>query len=194
MRRTRTKFAQNESGATLVEYTLVFALLMVLTFGLIEFGLIMHQYNAAEKATAYGSRFIATRGPVATGIPDCGVATTLPAGTMCSAVGGSSSWTRTCNAGAPGAGCNAAVLNELVTEMQQFAPWIEAQNVQVVLRGAGLGFVGRGAPVPMVTVRLTGMTFDFIALDDLLGLGQLAMPGFDATLVGEDMKEGPATP
>jgi hypothetical protein len=39
----------------------------------------------------------------------------------------------------------------------------------------------------MVTVRLTGMQYDFIALDDLLGFGALTMPGFDATVVGEDL-------
>jgi hypothetical protein len=102
-------------------------------------------------------------------------------------VGGSSGWTITCNAGSPSGSCQGAVLTELVARMQQFAPQIQAQNVQVELRGAGLGFVGRGAPVPMVTVRLTGMTYDFIALDDLLGFGALTMPGFDATLVGEDL-------
>jgi hypothetical protein len=79
------------------------------------------------------------------------------------------------------------VLNALVVEMRRFAPNLEAQNVQVVLRGAGLGFVGRGSPVPMVTVRLTGMQYDFIALDDLLGFGALTMPSFDATVVGEDL-------
>jgi hypothetical protein len=70
--------------------------------------------------------------------------------------------------------------------MRQFAPQIQAQNVQVVLRGSGLGYVGRGSPVPLVTVRLTGMNYDFIAIDDLLGFGAVTMPGFDATLVGED--------
>jgi hypothetical protein len=39
----------------------------------------------------------------------------------------------------------------------------------------------------MVTVRLTGMQYDFIALDDLLGFGTVTMPGFDATIVGEDL-------
>jgi hypothetical protein len=182
-----TRFRNNTSGATLVEFTLVFMMLMVLTFGLIEFGIVLHQYNAAEKATAVGARFIATRGPVVTGIPDCGVSTTASAGTWCRDVGGSSGWTITCNAGAPSGSCQGAVLTELVARMQQFAPQIQAQNVQVELRGAGLGFVGRGSPVPMVTVRLTGMTYNFIALDDLLGFGALTMPGFDATLVGEDL-------
>ena len=181
------RFTKAVSGAVLVEHTLVFVLLMLLTFGLIEFGIVLYQYNAAETATAVGVRYVATRGPVVTGLPDCGVATTATAGTMCASVSGASTWTVTCNAAAPSGGCQGAVLNALVAEMQRFDPSIEAQNVQVVLRGVGLGFVGRGTPVPMVTVRLTGMTYDFIALDDLLGFGTVTMPGFDATLTGEDL-------
>jgi Flp pilus assembly protein TadG len=184
--RSFTQFRRNQSGATLVEHTLVFMLLMLLTFGLIEFGIVLYQYNAAEKATVIGARYVATRGPVASGISDCGVATGASAGTPCSSVNGASSWTITCNAGAPAAPCQGAVLTALVTEMQRYAPNVEAQNVQVVLRGAGLGFVGRGSPVPMVTVRLTGMQYDFIALDDLMGLGALTMPSFDSTVSGED--------
>jgi Flp pilus assembly protein TadG len=188
--RVFVKFRRNRSGAVLVEHTLVFLMLMVLTFGLIEFGLVLYQYNAAETATFAGARFIATRGPVLTGVSDCGVATTAAAGTRCSDVAGSTGWSLTCNASAPSGNCQAAALNQLVAEMQRFYPNIEAQNVQVELNGAGLGFVGRGAPVPMVTVRLTGMTYEFIAMDNLLGFGDLIMPGFDATLVGEDLNEG----
>jgi len=190
--RILARFKRDRSGATMVEFTLVFAVLLVLTFGLIEFGLALYQYNAAETATAVGARYIATRGPVVTGLADCGVATSVNAGTNCSAVSGSSTWVVTCNASAPSGACQATVLNALVTRMQQFAPEVQAQNVQVVLRGAGLGFVGRGSPVPMVTVRLTGMTYNFIAIDDLLGFGPVTMPGFDATLVGEDFKNGGA--
>jgi len=186
MKRPIKRFNDNESGAVLIEYTLVFTMLMVLTFGLIEFGLAFHQYNAAETATGVGARYVATRGPVVTGISDCGVTTSATAGTNCASVSGSSAWTITCNAGSPSGACQATVLNALVTRMQQFAPDIEAQNVQVVLRGSGLGYVGRGSPVPLVTVRLTGMTYDFIAIDDLLGFGAVTMPSFDATLVGED--------
>jgi Flp pilus assembly pilin Flp len=181
------RFQRNESGSTLVEYTLVFLLLMLLTFGLIEFGVVLYQYNAAETATAVGARYVATRGPFITGISDCGVATSASAGTACRTITGSDSWTMTCNAGSPSGACQSSALTSLVTEMQRFAPNIEAQNVQVVFRGTGLGFVGRGSPVPMVTVRLTGMQYDFVALDDLLGFGTLNMPGFDASSVGEDL-------
>jgi hypothetical protein len=182
-----TTFRRNTSGAVLIEHTLVFMLLMLLTFGLIEFGVVLYQYNAAETATSAGARFIATRGPVITGLSDCGVSTSLTAGTRCTDVAGASGWSLTCNADAPAGDCQAAVLNALVLEMQRYDPNIQAQNVQVVLQGAGLGFVGRGAPVPMVTVRLTGMTYDFIAVDDLMGFDTLNMPGFDSTLVGEDL-------
>src|SRR5262245_32977667 len=126
------RFRRDESGATLVEYTLVFVLLMLLTFGLIEFGVVLYQYNTAEMATAVGARFIATRGPVVTGIADCGVATSAAAGTLCSDVAGSDSWSITCNADAPAGACQAAPLDALVTEMQRYAPEVEAQNVQVV--------------------------------------------------------------
>lgn len=187
--RATTRFLHDTSGATLIEYTIVFVLMMLLTFGLIEFGLAFYQYNAAEKATAIGARYIATRGPVVTGLGDCAPASTngASAGAYCSTINGSTGAITTCNANAPSGNCQAAVLNALVTRMRQLAPNIQAQNVQVVLRGAGLGFVGRGAPVPLVTVRLTGMTYNFIALDDLLGLGPITMPAFDATIVGEDL-------
>lgn len=187
MKRPIKRFNDDKSGAVMIEYTLVFVMLMVLTFGLIEFGAAFHQYNAAETATGAGARYVATRGPVVTGIADCGVNTSANAGTPCASVAGSSAWTITCNAGAPSGACQATVLNGLVARMQQFAPEIQAQNVQVVLRGSGLGYVGRGSPVPFVTVRLTGMTYNFIAIDDLLGFGAVTMPGFDSTLVGEDL-------
>ena len=62
------RFRKNESGATLVEATLVFAMMMILTFGLIEFGIVLFQYNSAETATSVGARFVATRGPIVTGM------------------------------------------------------------------------------------------------------------------------------
>jgi hypothetical protein len=165
----------------------LFLLLMLMTFGIIEFGVVLYQYNSAETATAVGARYVATRGPFVSGLKDCGVTTSASAGTWCRTIAGSDSWSVTCNASAPTGSCQAAALTALVAEMRRFSPNIQAQNVQVVIRGAGLGFVGRGSPVPLVTVRLTGMQYDFIALDDLLGFGTLTMPGFDATIVGEDL-------
>src|SRR5690606_31731525 len=108
------RFRRDETGATLVEHTRVFAMLMVLTFGLIEFGVVLYQYNAAEKATAVGARYVATRGPFVSGLSDCGVASSASAGTWCSTIAGSDSWSVTCNAGAPSGPCQAAPLTALV--------------------------------------------------------------------------------
>jgi Flp pilus assembly protein TadG len=190
--RSWLRLFRDQTGATMVEYTLVFTLMMLLTFGLVEFGVVFYQYNAAEKATQIGARYIATRGPVLTGVGDCAPASTssYSAGTYCSNVSGATGAIATCNANAPSGNCQAAVLTALVAKMQQYAPNIQAQNVQVIYRGVGLGFVGRGAPVPMVTVRLTGMTYSYITLNALLGLPPLAMPSFDASIVGEDLNEG----
>lgn len=178
----------DDTAATLVETTLIFPLVLILTFGLLEFGHAMWQWNAAEKATVVAARYIATRGPLLSGVPDCFVETTATAGTSCSEVAGAETWTASCGAG--GAACDAAVVEAALAEARAFAPFIGDDNFRIDLRGTGMGFVGRGAPVPLVTVRLQGMTFDFITLDGLLGFGPITMPGFDATIVGEDQDEG----
>jgi hypothetical protein len=187
--RTRRRFRDDERGSTLIETTLIFPMMLILTFGLVEFGHALWEYNAAEKATSAGARFLATRGPVMTGVPDCFVdAGATTAGTSCALVPGATAWSETC----PGAqGCNAAVMTQLVTEMQAYAPFIDGDNVRVDVHGSGMGFVGRGRPVPLLTIRTTELTYDFVAIDDLLGIGPITMPGFDTTLVGEDQREGP---
>lgn len=194
MRKLR-RFIQDETAAAMVETTLVFPLVLILTFGLLEFGFALWQWNAAEKATAMAARYIATRGPLLSGVPDCFVAVpaTITAGTSCSAVPGAESWTSSCGAGGTGS-CDTGVLAAALEEAQAFAPFVQAENFRVDLRGTGMGFVGRGAPVPLVTVRLQGMTYDFIALEGLLGFDPIAMPESDATIVAEDQNEGEGTP
>src|SRR5687767_13989137 len=60
MRRTRS-----ECGAAGVEFALIFPLLLLLTFGIIEFGLVMIQMTMLEKATQLGARKAVTWDPVA---------------------------------------------------------------------------------------------------------------------------------
>ena len=75
----------------------------------------------------------------------------------------------------------------IVARMQAIDPSITEDNVQVVYQGSGLGFAGDpgGMDVsPLVTVRLTGMTFKSIAT---LALISLPMPQFAATLTAEDL-------
>lgn len=200
---------RDERGAALIEATIVMPLVLILTFGLLEFGNAFWQYHTAEKATAAGVRWLATRhGVLGTAaaetteelytavVLDCFVSTNAAAGTPCSQVNTGegqdkpTSWTETCS-GAGGGDCNADVMAALLTEMRRYAPFLTADNVTVELRGSDLGFVGRGRAVPLITVRTTGLNFDFVTLDALLGFGPIAMPSFASTLVAEDQKEGP---
>jgi Flp pilus assembly protein TadG len=192
LRRLRSLLRQ-DSGATLVEATLIFPMLMILTFGLVEFGHALWRYGTAEKATAIGARYLATRGPLVAGVADCFVNTSAAAGTPCSQIPEAATalgWSQTVSS----TSCSASsttVFCQMFAKMHDTAPFLTAPRVQVVLQGSGLGFVGRGKPIPLITVRTTGLTYNFVALDDLLGLPPITMPGFDATLVGEDQKEGP---
>jgi Flp pilus assembly protein TadG len=188
----------DRGGATLVEAAIVFPMLLVLTFGLVEFGNLLWEYNTAEKATAAGARYLATRGPLAPqltdGSHDCFGATpsTATAGTSCADPSLASGATITC-LGAGSSGCTQSVMDGMIASMQQIAPFVATANVQVVLRPSKEGFVGRGAAVPLITVRLTGLTYAFVTLGSLLGLDPITLPGFDATITGEDQQEGSPT-
>ena len=48
----------------MVEYSLIVSLLLVLTFGLVEFSLALFQWNSATKAVQAGARLAAVSAPV----------------------------------------------------------------------------------------------------------------------------------
>ncbi|NNE41476.1 MAG: pilus assembly protein [Marinicaulis sp.] len=182
------KLIKNRSGAALVEFTLVSPLLFITTFGILEFSNVMWQYQQADIATRLAVRLAATRDSVVTGLPDCGVATSEPAGTDCADVSGSDSWSVSCNAGSPGGSCNAATIARIMTEIHKVNPNIPASNVQIEYSGAGLGFVGLGRPVPIVTVRVTNLTANYIAIGNLVGFANsFTMPDFVASIPAEDL-------
>lgn len=197
MRQLR-QLLHDERGATLVETTIVFPLVLILTFGLVEFGNAFWQYHTAEKATAIGARYLATRGPLVAqltdGSHDCVAANPVGVapGTSCSDPAIPSAATTTCTSAGSG-GCSADVFAAMLSQMQGFAPFITSANVQVDVAQSKLGFIGRGKAAPLITVRTTGLTYTFITLNSLLGFAPITMPGFATTYVAEDQKEGPAT-
>jgi hypothetical protein len=63
---------------------------------------------------------------------------------------------------------------------------VAASNVRITYEHSGLGFAGRpGGPVPTITVELTGLTFNFVFLNWLLG--PVTIPPMRTTVTGEDM-------
>lgn len=194
-----TRLRRDERGGTAVEYALVFGLMILVTLGTIEVGMMLWQWNSAEKATQAGVRHAIVHDLVAPGLRFVG-SEPLSGGDY-------GDWCRdrtngTVNADcrfdpvvcsdtgcAGGYGYDGAAFTAIVRRMQAMFPLVEPANVEIVYAFSGLGFIGRPGGQPMmVTVRLRAMRYDSFLLDVFSGLPDLIpMPGFAATLVGEDM-------
>ena len=189
-------------AASAAEFGLVVPLLTLLLFSVIDAGRFMWEYNRAEKATQAGARMAVVTNVVAGGmitpnyVGQTYGGTTLtqgdriPASALGTVTCNSSSCTcsGTCPAGVPGT-FNSASFNAIVQRMQYMAPTIQASNVQIEYRGSGLGFAGdpdttRPQISPLVTVKLTGMTFRPLAF---MTFAAFAMPDFATTLSAEDL-------
>ena len=197
MTRLFKPFRSNTSGATLIEFSFVFPLLLIMTFGIVEFGYVLYQYNSAQKATQAGARAASTR-LILEGVSDCFVNTTATAGTDCADTGALSWGGVTCTGTTGTTNCNSAGLTSVLNEMQLYYPQVQAANLEVDFGPTGLGYVGRGAPVPSITVRLVNLDYDFIAMGALVKYfdnsssfgNSINITTAETTIVGEDMGEG----
>lgn len=188
----------DERGATLVETAIVFPLVLILTFGLVEFGNAMWQYATAEKATAIAARYLATRGPLvptlADGSHDCFVdngTNGVPVGVSCADPSVTQGPQYVCKKTGGSSDCDQNVLDTVVSQMRGVAPFIPAANVEVDVAQSEMGFIGRGRAVPLITVKTTGLTYNWVVIGALLHLSPITMPSFASTLTAEDQKEGP---
>ncbi|MCH7833386.1 MAG: pilus assembly protein [Proteobacteria bacterium] len=209
--------AREPGGATAVEFAIVIGLLMVLTISIVEFSLALWQWNSAEKSTELGVRYAVQSNPVAAGFSSSGwngvidggfsPGTSLDTSTVGAFTVICNNTTCTCT-GCPGGFSithDSTAFNDIVDHMSGVFFRVRPSNVIVEYAHVGMGFAGRpGADlVPMVTVRLSGVTFDFMVLNFLrpmmVGGSQqstsngIPMPPFTATLSGEDMNTAGAS-
>jgi hypothetical protein len=218
--------AGNRGGSSSVENTIVFGLLIVLTVALIEFSLAMWQWNTAEKATELGVRYAVQSNPVASAFlnydaisgggfdpGDSLTTTVLPSFTV-SCTGATCSCSGS-GCGAFGAGLSTGAVTDfdpiafdaIITRMDGVfrGSDLDTTNVTIDYSHVGVGFAGRPGMhiVPAVTVRLTGVTFNFMILNFLRPLmffgseqpttNGILMPPFTATLSGEDFNSAGAS-
>jgi Flp pilus assembly protein TadG len=204
-------FGNDDSGATLVEFSLIVLMLLVVVLGFVDFGNALYQWNEASKAVQVGARLAAVSDPVASDI------TTIVNGLNDGITPGdvSKPYAFVCDGATLAcpcltSGCDAAVfsqdnLDRLVfgndgncgppyggavvhQGMCDIFPRIQPANVVVEYSYSGLGYAFRpGGPIPTVQVRLQNLTFDFFFLGDLLGFGQLQIPAMTGTVTGEDL-------
>jgi Flp pilus assembly pilin Flp len=203
MRVLLTRLGRDQSGAAMVEFTIVVFFFLVLTGGVVEFALGWYQWNSASKALQQGVRLASVSDPVAsdlinmTGLEGSAV----PGDPMPSFLRVCNGATQTCSNGGT---YSASAMNTIVYGRGQntcgtigpdgFAGMcdifgrIQPQNVIITYRHTGLGFAGRpGGPVPTITVELTGLTYNYAFLSGLLGFGPVTLPPMRTTAVGEDL-------
>ena len=192
----RTNIRSNNDGATLVEFTLIAPLLLLITFSFVEFGFLFYQFSNAQKATQLGAREASTRFMIS-GIEDCWVSTAELAGTDCASIDNSGVSPIVCTGDNPG-GCNATGVAAVVTEMQRVFPTLQPSNIEVTFSPTNLGFVGRGKPIPAVTVTVNDLTYDYIVIGVLYNVlagdnalaGTIGITSAETTLIGEDIGDG----
>ena len=191
----------DERGAAAVEFGLIGGAFILLLLAIMDFGNAFWQWNQASKAVQLGVRLAAVSNPVSSDLKTFD-------GTALGAQPGDPMpyFKRVCN-GATGS-CTGglfsqAALNTIVygrgntscpTTGQNYPPMckifprITPRNVIVEYVQTGLGFAGRpGGPVPTITLKLTGLTYDFMILNGWLGVENIAMDGLSATATAEDM-------
>ncbi len=188
-----TRLLRDRSGATAAEFALVLPLLLIMIFGVIDGARFIWEYNRAEKATQVGVRVATVVNALPSGLVDAeyvGVGgltqgDLIPASALGSMV--CSRTACTCAGTCPPTGTvNFAAFDTIVDRMNDMRPDITANNVRVEYRGSGLGFAGdpNGMEVsPLVTVRLTGLTFTPITS---LLLANMTIPDLSSTLTAED--------
>jgi Flp pilus assembly pilin Flp len=203
MRVLLTRLGRDQSGAAMVEFTIVVFFFLVLTGGVVEFALGWYQWNSASKALQQGVRLASVSDPVASDLTNMtGLeGSAVPGDPMPPFLRVCNGATQTCSNGGT---YSASAMNTIVYGRGQntcgtigpdgFAGMcdifgrIQPQNVIITYQYTGLGFAGRpGGPVPTITVELTGLTYNYAFLSGLLGFGPVTLPPMRTTAVGEDL-------
>jgi hypothetical protein len=198
-------FLRDEDGATLIEFAIVISLFLLIFFGLIDFGRLAYHIVTSERAVHAATRIAVVRPPACAGVPRVNVIASgaPPAtnyGTKCSAGGA------ICQEPGP-ITCLGDAANPTAAEVWSLVEVaLPADSTISNLRfsytyDARLGFLG-GPYVPVVTVELEDVTFDFVtplaALATVAGavpgassLGStITMPRMSVSLPGEDLAQG----
>ena len=168
------RFARDEEGAFLIEFAITFPVLILLSFGLLEFSLVVFDYQRAAEATRRGVRLAIIQEPIpntANLLIDAVIVCTAPGGTV------------TCTGGSPGANAD-ALFTELLTEMQKAYPTLTTDNIVVTFEGTDVGSPEEiGGVFPLVTLQLTGVVHEMI-VGHIIGVESIQFPDFKATVMG----------
>lgn len=201
MHRFLARFGRDERGFA-AEFALVLPLLIIFILGTIDVGMYIWRINQAEKATQAGARFAAVTNPLVTELTTTSYVNQTIGGVLVEqgdrvpsdALGVITCTKDTCVCDNTDGGCpitskttEAIPFANLLQRMQFIFPAIRDTNLQVEYRGSGLGFAGdpNGPDLaPIITVRLTGMSYTPIVLSPF-GTA-VSLPDFAYSITAED--------
>jgi hypothetical protein len=174
------RFLHDEDGAFIVEFGIAFPVLILLSFGLLEFSLVVFDYQRAAEATRQGVRSMILN-------PSIPNTATLLEGSVitCTSTGG----TVSCTGGSPSTSTNPEhtadyQFQRLLHDMQGIYPTLVEENIIVVYEGTNVGSPGEsGGILPLVTLKLTGVRHDMI-VGHLIGIPYIEFPDFKTTVLG----------
>ena len=165
------RLLRNGDGSALVEFGLILPVLLLVSFGAIEFTITMFDYHRLGEAARRGARQAIISPPVAR------LETLQAVGTITCAKSG----TVSCG--------DATILSSsnfdaVVTAIQEMAPAVTPENVTVTYRWSGIGDLSTpGGIKPLVTVQLSNVTHQFTVLSIVPALDHIVLPSFSTSVV-----------
>lgn len=206
IRQSLARYQREETGATLVELTIVLPLFLLVFFSLLDFGRMGAEYVMADKATQLAARIAVVRPPACPGVPQTNVRGSVPIntapprfGTNCTAA------SYVCAAQVP-VSCSGNPADPTVAEIwAAIAPIMPRTATPANLwfnytYDPRLGFLG-GPYTPVVTVEIRNVNFQFVTpIGGLAAMvapnaaqlppATVAFPTMSKSLPGEDLALG----
>ncbi|MEM9011869.1 MAG: TadE family protein [Pseudomonadota bacterium] len=190
----RRSFGADERGAATLEFVIVFGPLIILFFFIIEMAFAYHWAIAAQKGVENGVRVAVVQAPVHSDLLDPGggparvrrveTAVLGDEGGSCAAGNCVTIADETCQGGTLAvAECSTTDFQKIFQAVSRLAYGIAPEDVSITYRDVNLGYAGEPY-VPLVTVRIEPRAF---ALDLNLFGGETTLPGYEASLVAEDL-------
>jgi Flp pilus assembly protein TadG len=155
-----------------LEFAFIAPLMLLLTVGFFELIFLLSDMHTASEATRRGARIAIVQSPIAdlSELPGGAGITCTRASSAVSCTGGSV--------------IAEATFDAILAAMQQIAPWLTEQNVQVSYAQSGLDS-GSQLITPLVTVRVIDATYQLKSGDAFPSLGlDVAMPSFSTSRLG----------
>jgi Flp pilus assembly pilin Flp len=196
------RLRKDESGSAAVEFGLLGGFFIVLLLAGMDFGAALWQHNRAAKAVQLGVRLAAVSDPVSKDLAtfDGTQVGAEPGDPMPYSERRCNGSTSSCSNGTFDLGALRTIVYgrgntscpttpQPYPAMCQILPQVTPANIAIDYIHSGIGRAGISGirPIPTITMRLIGLSYDFMLLGDLLGLRDIPMTGLMATATGEDL-------